>query len=143
MPSKEAHVAAAKLNQASLDYLLAGGDEHLPWAVTVAFYKALHVVETVFAADKQSPLPHTDDHKLRNQVLKTTNRYRQLWRMYRPLWEASLIARYLRTDDNAPAYTDFSQYMNRGDVEARVLGHYLTQIETTAARLLGEPELFA
>ena len=50
MPSKEAHLTAAKRNQATIDYLLAG-DEHLPWVVTVAFYKALHLVEAVFAAD--------------------------------------------------------------------------------------------
>lgn len=142
MPSKEAHVAAAKQNQATLDYLLAGGDEHLPWVATVAFYKALHVVEAVFAADKRSPLPHTGDHKLRNHVLKTVNRYQHLWRMYRPLWEASLIARYLRVDDNGPAYTDFAQYLSRADVEQRVLGHYLAQLEVSAARLLGEPDLF-
>lgn len=142
MPSKESHIAAAKRNQITLDYLLNGGDEHLPWAVTVAFYKALHVVEAVFAADKQSPVPHADDHKLRNQALKTVKRYQHLWRMYRPLWEASLIARYLRVDGNAATYTDFSQYMSREDVEARVLGHYLAQLEASAARLLGEPELF-
>lgn len=142
MPSKETHVAAAKRNQATLDYLLAGGDEQLPWVATVAFYKALHVVETVFAADKQSPVSHTDDHKLRNHVLKTVNRYQQLWRMYRPLWEASLVARYLRVDDNAPAYTDFTQYLSRADIERRVVGHYLAQIEASAARLLGEPGLF-
>ena len=143
MPSKQAHVAAAKRNQATIDYLLASSDEHLPWVVTVAFYKALHIVEAVFAADKRSPVPHTDDHKIRNRVLKTTNRYQQLWRMYRPLWEASLVARYLRIDDNAPAYTDFSQYMSRIDVEKRILGHYLVQLEASAARLLGEPKLLA
>ena len=139
MPSKAAHVAAAKRNQATIDYLLVGSDEHLPWVVTVAFYKALDVVEAVFAADQKGPVQHTDDHKIRNQVLKTTNRYQQLWRMYRPLWEASLIARYLRTDDNAPAYTDFAQYMNRSQIEQRLLGHYLAQIESSAAKLMGEP----
>lgn len=87
MPSKEAHVAAAKQNQATIDYLLISND-HLPWVVTVAFYKALHVVEAVFVADTHSPAAHTDDHKVRNRLLKTTNRYQQLWRMYRPLWEA-------------------------------------------------------
>ncbi|HQU44369.1 MAG TPA: hypothetical protein PK867_16230, partial [Pirellulales bacterium] len=75
--------------------------------------------------------------------LKTTNRDAQLWRLYRPLWEASLVARYLRVDDNAPTYDDFSQYMNRADIEQRVLGHYLAQIEASAAKLLGEPDLLA
>lgn len=141
MPSKEAHIAVAKRNQATIDFLLGGDDEHLPWVVTVAFYKALHIVEAVFAADRQSPMPHSDDHKIRNRLLKTTNRYAQLWRMYRPLWEASLVARYLRVDDNSPSYNDFTQYMNRADIEQRVLAHYLAQIEASAAKLLGEPSL--
>jgi hypothetical protein len=108
MPSKEAHVAVARQNQLTIDYLLQS-DEHLPWVVTVAFYRALHIIEAVFAADSKSPMAHTDDHKIRNRLLKTTNRYRQLWRMYRPLWEASLIARYLRIDDNALAYDSFAR----------------------------------
>jgi hypothetical protein len=31
--------------------------------------------------------------------------------------------------------------MDRADVEQRVLAHYLAQLETSAARLLGEPDL--
>ena len=88
-------------------------------------------------------MPHTDDHKIRNRLLKTTNRYAQLWRMYRPLWEASLVARYLQVDDNAPAYEDFTQYMSRTQVEQRVLGHYLVQIEASASKLLGDPGLLS
>lgn len=142
MPSKQAHLTAAKQNQVTLDYLLKN-DDHLAWAATVAFYKAMHIIEAVFAGDAQSLVAHTDDHKVRNRILKTTNRYRQLWRMYRPLWEASLIARYLRSDDHAPTYEIFSQYMNRDDVEQRVVGHYLAQIEKSAATLLGDPNLMA
>ena len=52
MPSSEAHVRAALNNQATIDYLLAGGVVHAPWVVTVAFYKALHVVEAVLARQR-------------------------------------------------------------------------------------------
>ncbi len=137
MPSKPAHVAAALANQRTIDYLRKD-DEHLPWVVAIAFYKALHLVEALLAGDPQSPTRHTDDHKTRNRLLKTTNRYRNIWMAYRPLYEASLIARYLREDANAPTYDVFSSYMPKAVVESRVLGHYLIQIEKSVGNLLGE-----
>ncbi len=61
MPTKEAHVAVAKSNQRTIDYLLQT-DDHLGWVVTVAFYKALHIVEAMLHADQSAPRKHTDDH---------------------------------------------------------------------------------
>lgn len=142
MPSKEAHLAAARSNEATLRYLLAGGDEHLGWVASVAFYEALHIVEAVLAGDPHATVHHTDDHKLRNKHLKSTNRYAQLWKMYRPLWEASLIARYLREDSGSPTHEVFTTYMPRQTVEQLLLGHYLVQLKKAAARLLDEPGLF-
>ena len=78
---------------------------------------------------------HTDDHKARNNLLKTTRRYQQLWKFYRPLFQASLIARYLRENTGAPTYAVFPQYMPSTAVKDRVLGHYLKQIEKSASAL--------
>lgn len=143
MPSKEAHIAAAKENQATIDCLLAQSDEHLRWVVTIAFYKALHVVEALLAGDSQSPVDHTDEHSTRNKLLKTTRRYENIWRHYRPLWEASLIARYLRANESGPAYDVFTNYMPRPVVESMVLRHYLAKIITSAGKLLNDPEFLA
>lgn len=141
MPSKEAHLAAARANQVTIDYLCRDGENHAPWIVTVAFYKALHVIEAVFAADSKTTTFHTDDHKVRNRLLRTTRRYQQLWKMYSPLWQASLIARYLRENENAPTYEVFAAYLPRKDIDSKVLGHYLAQLEKSARRLIGEAGL--
>lgn len=89
MPSKQAHVTAAKSNQAAIDYLLKE-DTHLAWVVTIAFYKALHTVEALLASGSES-VKHFDEHKTRNKFLKSDHRYSQIWKMYRPLFEASLV----------------------------------------------------
>lgn len=142
MPSKQAHAAAAKRNQGTLEYLLKD-DAHLEWAVTVAFYKALHIVEASLATKQPGCVEHTDDHKSRNRLLKTTIRFQHIWKMYRPLFEASLIARYLRENENGPTYEVFDKFMPREAIERLVIRHYLAQIEKSAIVLTGDPHLLA
>jgi len=139
MPSKESHLAAAKRNQLTIEYLLKE-DAHLAWAVTVAFYKGLHLVEALLATGKVGGMLHTDDHKIRNRLLKTTPQLAQIWKMYRPLFEASLIARYLRSDEASETQDVFDAYMPRKVVESKVLGHYLHQLEQSVARLSQDPK---
>lgn len=117
-------------------------DEHLAWIVAIAFYKALHIVEAVFEADPRSPVKHTDDHGTRNKVLKTTSRYKHLWDNYRPLYEASLVARYLHFD-GSPTVDVFSTYMPKTVVKNLILGHHLHQIQQSARRLLADPNFLA
>ena len=45
MPAKDEHVAIAKRNETTLDYLLADVSQHAEWVATVAFYTALHYIE--------------------------------------------------------------------------------------------------
>lgn len=141
MPTKDAHLAAARQNQSTIGFLLnASNDDHLPWVVTVAFYKALHVVEALFASQASGEIQHTDDHRQRNDTLKTTVRFQQIWKMYRPLYNASLIARYLRDNASSPTFEVFSKYMSKEEVESKVLGHYLHQVQASASRLADDPE---
>src|SRR3990172_8898931 len=100
MPSKDAHLAAARENQDVIDYLCLQVDKFPGWIATVAFYKALHVVEALFAVDGTGSGGHTDRHEDRNRLLKKTSRYQHIWKSYRPLYQASLIARYLRENTN-------------------------------------------
>ena len=58
------------------------------WSVTVCFYKALHLVEMVFARSGN----HSDNHRSQHDVLKRG--YQDLWREYRPLYSLSRRARY-------------------------------------------------
>ena len=141
MPSKAAHLAVAAEHKQTLNFLLPQGEDHLRWVVTIAFYRALHIIEAVFAGDPAAPVQHTDDHTRRNQILRTQRRYTHLWKHYHPLFNASLIARYLRVDDNSTVYDEFAAFMDLATVQDTVLNHHLHQIERSAAKLLGDPSV--
>jgi hypothetical protein len=47
MPSKEAHLAIAERNQQCIDYLKQDLSHYAEWVTTVAFYKALHLVDAL------------------------------------------------------------------------------------------------
>lgn len=140
MPSKDAHVAAALHNQRVIEYLYERIDDFPDWVVTVAFYKALHVVEAVFAGDAKASSRHFDTHHDRNVELRKNKRYSNIWKGYGPLYQLSLNARYLREDGDGPKYEVFSKYMPPEKVQTTVLDHYLHQIEKTAAKLLKDPD---
>jgi hypothetical protein len=137
MPSKEAHLAAARENQRAVDYLSEKLDQFPGWTATVAFYKALHIVEALFAVDGAGLAGHTDEHRERNRILKSVPRYQHIWRHYRELFQTSLIARYLRENQNAPDYEVFSRYMPPEKVKQLVLNHWLLQVERSAMALVG------
>lgn len=136
MPSKAAHTLAASENQKAIDYLCVKLEEFPQWVATVAFYKALHIVEAVLAAEGK----HTDEHKVRNRLLKTTPKYEHIWKHYRPLFNDSMIARYLRHDENMPTYEVFSTYLPPAQVRSQILNHHLRQVERSARTLLGDPD---
>src|SRR5882757_6004521 len=101
MPNEATHLAIANHNQDLIDLLLPRIDEYADWITTVAFYKALHVVEAVFSNDKS--VNHGIDHYTRERILKTNNKFKQIYTNYRPLYSASLVARYL-----SDGYSSFS-----------------------------------
>jgi hypothetical protein len=130
MPSSEAHLRACKVNQSTIDYLLGGGPVHAPWVVTIAFYKALHIVEAVLA--RQKPPMHKNEHKSRNHFLKTDNRFKKIWVHYSVLYQASQVARYL-SDDKVD-----KEYLTEDVIRRKILDHHLKQIALSANRLIGE-----
>lgn len=58
------------------------------WAATVAFYKAVHLVEKLFRQRGQ----RSGNHTRRNNILKT--QYLPIWRNYKALYSFSRLARY-------------------------------------------------
>jgi hypothetical protein len=93
MPNEEAHIRLANKNQTIIDSLLPRLNETSEWVTTIAFYKALHVVEAVFWNNPD--IKHGRDHTSRECHLKKSNRYKKIFEHYRPLYSASLIARYM------------------------------------------------
>lgn len=110
--------------------------------MTVAFYKALHVVEALLARDSKTDTNHTTDHKQRAELLKTTNRYQQIWKHYRPLWNDSLIARYLHNDSGGE-YSNFSDYLSNEKIQNKHLNHNLKKIIESARTLLKDQNFMA
>lgn len=143
MPNKTAHLRAARKNADTIEYLKERFDDFPEWVVTVAFYRALHIVEAVFHDDEKSPVDHTDQHSQRNHCLKTTKRYQKLWRHYRPLYNDSMVARYLQQHGSGEPVEVFSSYLSTEKIEGIHLKHNLHQVERTAMTLLGDPDLFS
>ncbi len=135
MASEAAHVRLVRRNQATIDTLRADPAAHAEWITTIAFYKALHLVEAVFADDPN--VRHATSHDHRAAHLKRNNRYRQIWRHYRPPWAASMVARYLQdTGTGGQSYESFADYPSPDQIEGQILRHYLRQVEASARKLM-------
>ena len=133
MPSEAAHIDHAIHNQAVIDLLVPQLQEFPDWVATVAFYKALHIVEAVFSNDKG--IGHEHSHEDRENRLKRNKSYEHIWRNYRPLWAASMVARYLERR-GGQQYSSFSQYMLPTKVEHKLLRHHLRQVQQSAIQFL-------
>jgi hypothetical protein len=135
MPSAEEHLTVAERNQKLIDHLLPDIEQFAEWITVIAFYKALHIVEAVFYRTHSSK--HGRNHEDRERLLKTTNRYKNIYKFYRPLWAASTVARYLEDQSCKKGYKSFSEYLKPSDVEEKILKHYLGQLEKSANKILG------
>ena len=112
MASEADHISLANRNHDFLVEVLQQG-RFPDWAATVAFYKAVHTVEAVFAADLgKDSTSHTD----REESLKVA-KYKPIFKDYTHLLTASRIARYLesRGEGKCHQFADFmdAQAVNR------------------------------
>jgi len=128
MASEVEHLACANRTHETMRHLLADVRVHSPWLAITAFYKALHVVEAVFANDRH--IGGTASHDEREGVLKRNKRFLQIYRHYSPLKRASLNARYLAE------VTSFDQYLSPDRVLDLLLRHHLAQLEQSAKKFL-------
>ncbi|MCI0640660.1 MAG: hypothetical protein L0Y70_16420 [Gemmataceae bacterium] len=135
MPSQAAHLELAQRNQFLINHLVKDIDHFADWVTTVAFYRALHLVEAVFAAD--SNIKHGGDHGNRLHLLKTNRKYLAIYKAYQPLWSASVVARYLEDKQSATEVSSFSKYLTAPEVRATILNHYLRKVESSVEQLLG------
>jgi hypothetical protein len=133
VPDSTAHLAVARRNQLLIDRLLTDPAAHPEWLAVVAFYKALHVVEAVLF--RTHPARHGLDHPTRNQLLKA-RRYQHLYKNYRPLYTASLVARYLESSESGEVGA-FAEYMSAERVRDYLVNHCLRQVERSAENLIG------
>lgn len=132
MPDIDTHLAAAGRNKACIDRLRPHISDHPEWVATIAFYQALHVVEAAFAAEK--PDHHSEKHKDRLERLKGP-RYAHIFKEYRPLYVASLVARYLQ--DGRANYPSFSDYLPADQVEGLLIKTHLKRIQDDVSKIVG------
>ena len=69
MPSKDSHLRIVHENTAAINWVRQAQPSMPQWVVTIAFHKALHIIEAVFAADKfgletDEPVLNTDPDKV-------------------------------------------------------------------------------
>jgi hypothetical protein len=131
MPKEPEHLALAAHNQDTIDFLLTGGDRFPDWVATVAFYKALHLIDAML--DRDLGIDGVD-HSRRRSILKHENRYKTIYGHYKALEEASTIARYLACPTGA-AYKTFTDYLSPSQVKQQLLDHRLASIEKSIAGL--------
>ena len=98
--------------------------EYPDWAVTVAFYTALHAIDALLAHDKVTVV----EHRTRNQTLMVTNRYSKLWKHYLPLFDLSRTVRYM---GDPAAWVPWDQ------IDDNVIRRYLYPIEDSVQKLMG------
>lgn len=132
MPSEADHIALANRNHAALFKLLEDPTEYSEWIATIAFYKAVQLVEAMFS--KQGQASH--DHRSRHDALK--RHHADIWRHYRPLWQASCVARYLHDNDSHTSYRNFSDYIAPNDIEKRIVFKRLRPVEQLVVGRLSE-----
>ena len=134
MPNEESHILLAKHNQEVIDHLLCDLEKYSDWITTIAFYKALHIVEAVFFNDKN--VKHGHSHEDRDTYLKTNRKFLHIYRNYRPLWASSMIARYLENPESTKDfYSCFNDYLPPEKVKSEIIDHRLRQIEKSAQKL--------
>jgi hypothetical protein len=138
MPTEKEHIQQAIHNIDVVAYLRKN-DDFCDWTATVTFYTALHIVEAVFyRSKKHGNCKHGQRHEGREQILKHTTNYKNIWQHYRPLQSTSVIARYLHGDSTNA--TIFKKYMSPLKVYDILIKQHLGSLIKSASKFLTETE---
>ena len=86
--------------------------EYKDWVVTSAAYAGLHITDTAIYCTQKDLNKHGQSHDKRTKILKGYNYLRQIWKHYRLLMSASVVARYMQAERTpADKQIDFDKYM--------------------------------
>lgn len=127
MASERDHVRLANRNHEALELLRADG-KHAEWITTIAFYKAVHVVEAVLASHFGW---HSSSHDDRLKSLKAQSAFQPVFKPFRTLYALSRTARYLEGGT-------FADVVPGNDVEQKVLKKLLLPIEDNCLQFLSD-----
>ena len=94
MPTAQTHIDKQNRTQLALSDLQQSQNrpQHGDWIVTLAFYKALHAVDSYFAKQGIDPEGHQKGHGRRQQQVR--NYLEGIHEEYSALYTVSILARY-------------------------------------------------
>jgi hypothetical protein len=125
MANEAGHISVANSNQRLIDHLIAEDDFH-DWLATVAFYKAIHVVEAVFANSLHC---HSCSHADREERLKRVTRFRAISKDYAHLLNESRLFRYLLSRPDR---------LTMSDVKSKLVYKRLYGVEQNSLQFLSD-----
>jgi len=126
MPSLQAHLRLAQKNRDLLDRLLPEISQFSEWITTIAFYRAIHLVEAMFAIEG---IHHFTHEQRESRMGQNPRKYGMLYRNYHILSTASKHARYLGTSVR-DSVTSFDAYISFTRVKRELIETNLLAVET-------------
>lgn len=137
MPTELDHVRLANRNHDALFALVEDPGRFSEWIATIAFYKAIHVVEAVLdhSANQHSGSHEDRFDKLRVFCAKNPDAG-PMFRNLRWLHRESRLARYLEFGSNR--VSDYESHQPADGIVKRAVRKRLKPLEQTAKRFLSE-----
>lgn len=109
---------------------------HDEWVATVACYKAIQLVEILLTKTQGHP---STSHTKRLERLRV--HHGDIHKQYRPLYNASMVARYLCLPDLAKSstqyFSDFGSYM-KNDIVNHLIKGRLVALESLISKQISE-----
>ncbi len=130
-PSEANHLTLANKNHDALQHLMSDPQKYAEWIATVAYYKAVQVVEAVLANRGKRSCSHVD----RLAQVKKIGRP-DLHRHLRAMWAASSVARYLYDNSDKSHYSSFADYIKPESVIHLLVKRRLRPIEQLCLAML-------
>jgi len=122
MPNEAQHLDTAFKNKNAMSFLLTQAEKFPEWVAVTAFYSALHIVDAGLYNKYDE---HGRTHLERNQIIKKKNP--PLWKFYKRLYDASIIARYLQ-DDAGSVHLNFLSVYPIENVREKIAKEFLEKV---------------
>ena len=92
---REGHLKKASENLNQLNKMIDDSNPSSDWIITVAFYRALHLLEAgAIGKPPKAGIPKVENHEARREYVKRTRSTKDIWKNYLKLDRASRTARY-------------------------------------------------
>jgi hypothetical protein len=106
------------------------------WITTIAFYKAVQIVEAV-CVEVRGRGCNGHESRLRILELPPFNKT-CIFKHHRSLWNESSIARYLSDRDSHATYATYADRIPPKDIVEKIIRRRLVPLEDAAVGLMGE-----